>query len=117
MEGVGLRVPLGQPRLELLVRFRLAAFRGGLACLGLGDEFRAARLVLGLGLALLLAQFRLGEDVVDDAADAPAEGLLDVPAIELNLEVAPETFQVAGIDLRGRLVFEEEVLAVRNGYA
>lgn len=72
MESIRLRVPLGQPRLELLVRFRLAAFRGGLACLGLGDEFRATRLVLGFGLTLLLAQFRLGEDVVDDAADAPA---------------------------------------------
>ncbi len=112
MEGVGLRVPLRQTRLKLLVRLRHLALGGRLAGLRLGDQFRAPGLILVLGLALLLAQLRLGQDVVDDAADAPTERLLDVPAVELNLEIAPEALQIAGVDERGRLVFEQEILPV-----
>jgi hypothetical protein len=72
MEGVRLGVPLGEPRLELLIRLRHLPPGGRLAGLRFRDKFRPARLVLRFGLALFLAQLGLREDVVDDAADAPA---------------------------------------------
>ena len=33
-------------------------------------------------------------------------------AVELNLEIAPEAFQIAGVDERGRLVFEQQILPI-----
>ena len=55
--------------LEFLIGLRQLALRGGLAGLRLRQQFRAARLVLFLRLALALLELRFDEDVVEDAGD------------------------------------------------
>ena len=101
---------LRQAGLELLVGFRHPALGGTLARLGFGQQFRATRLELLLGLTGALLELGFDEDVVEDAGDRKAQSLLDVVGVERDLEVRPQPLEVAGIEQRCGLVLEDEVL-------
>ena len=106
MKHARLEVLLLEPLLEGFVVLRQLALGAALAGFRLGDQLRPAGLEFGFGLTLALTQLGLDQDVVDDAADRDAEGLLQVPGVEDDLEIGPQPLQVAGVDLRGGFVFQ-----------
>ena len=110
MEHPGLRVLGGQPLLERLVTLGKPAPGGVLAGLGACGQLPPPLLELGLGLAAALLETRLDQDVVDDPRDAQPQRPLDVPGVENDLEVGPQALQVVGVDLRGGLVLQQEML-------
>ena len=97
MEHARLEVFLLEPLLKGVVVLRQLALGAALAGFRLGDQIRPAGLEFGLGLTLALTQLGLDQDVVDDAADRDAEGLLQVPGVEDDLEIGPQPFQLASI--------------------
>ena len=106
MKHARLEVLFLEPLLEGFVVLRQLALGAALAGFRLGNQLRPAGLEFGFGLTLALAQLGLDQDVVDDAADRDAEGLLQVPGVEDDLEIGPQPLQVTGVDLRGGFVFQ-----------
>ena len=96
------RIPRGESRLELLIRFGQLSLGRGSAALVLGGQFHATQFELGLGFPRLLLQSRLEQHVVDHADDRVAE-LSQLVGVERDLRIGPESIEVRGIDRRGCL--------------
>ena len=112
MEHARLEVLLLKPLLEGVVVLRQLALGAAFAGFRLGDQFVSAGFVFSFGFTLALAQPGFNQDVIDDAADRDAEGLLQVPGVEDDLEISPQPLQIAGVDLRGGFVFQQKILAI-----
>ena len=112
MKHARLEIFLFKALLKGFIRLRHLALGTALAGFGFCNQLGTAGFKFSFSFTFALAQFGLDQHVVDDAGNTDAEGLFQIPRINDDLKISPEPLQITGVNLRGCLMFQKEILPI-----